>query len=222
MKRFAGLLMGLVLGGLFPLAAQVLPEDTLSKPVMVVEFDSLAPVDDSVKVRITGNQELSDQKITSLRRRNQKKVFKLDPKVAYIRSLIIPGWGQVYNHRIWKVPIIYAGFGGLGYLVYANHINYTSLQADQRCALDPECDLYSEADEPSIRQARDYFRRNRDLSIAGVVLWFTLQVVDAYVDAHLRNFDISDDLSMSVDPGFHYQPQFNNYNAGLTVSLHLK
>ena len=145
-----------------------------------------------------------------------KKEFNPDPTRAVWMSALFPGLGQVYNRRYWKLPIVVGGFMGLGYATSWNNKmlkDYTQAYRDLTDS-DPGTDSYmnffppttSEADIdktwlPSVmRSRRDYYRRNRDLCIIFVVGLYLLCMVDAYVDASLAHFDISDNLSLDLTP----------------------
>jgi len=142
----------------------------------------------------------------------KKKVY--DPKVAARRSALIPGWGQAYNKKYWKIPIVYGGLGVTGY-IFVNNIKiykeykfaYSARVKAQPPTLDStdynELDnIYKVLSPNSIRSARDEFRRYVDYSALIFILLWGLNVVDAAVDAHLKNFDISPDLSLQLRPGY--------------------
>lgn len=135
------------------------------------------------------------------------------PRGATLRSLVLPGWGQVYNHRIWKVPIVYAAIGVPVYLFVYNKQWYDRTRYAIRMLADtvtdqalldkvhPELKRFVNNHEVgSLIGYRSDFRKNMDYSILfGLVMW-GLNVVDATVDAHLRDFDVSDELSLRVRP----------------------
>ena len=127
------------------------------------------------------------------------------PKVAIRRSAILPGWGQVTNGRWWKVPIIYGGFIGLGLAVDFNQRYYKKFLSelqfrdefpDQK--RDP--DLIKLLDQQALIQYKDYYRRNRDLSVLAAVGLYAINIIDAYVDAKFFRFDISDELGFKIQP----------------------
>ncbi len=134
-----------------------------------------------------------------------------------MRSLMIPGWGQVYNHRWWKVPLIYAGIGLLGDAVVFNQHYYSiflkeaqlrekGIQTGRR----PE---YSQVSDADIINATDGYRRNRDLCILGVLGAWGIQMIDAYIDAKfIRSYTMDNNLSFKISPGVVNQPvyAFNN------------
>ncbi len=144
------------------------------------------------------------------------KVFNPSPNRAVWLSALFPGLGQIYNRRYWKLPIIVGGFMGLG---YATSWNNKMLKDYQRAYLDimdsdPTTNSYMNFFPPNtnesdldrnwlqnlLRSRKDFYRRNRDLCIIGMVGVYLLAMVDAYVDASLSHFDISPDLSMDVVP----------------------
>lgn len=132
----------------------------------------------------------------------QKK--KHSPFKATIMSTALPGLGQVYNGKWWKVPIIYGAFGGL---------IYSSVFNDLKCRTYKEAYLIRIDDDPNttdqfvgrysdanLRELVDFYQRNRDLSLIFTGVVYALNIIDAAVDAHLKDFDVSDDLSLKVQP----------------------
>lgn len=117
------------------------------------------------------------------------------PKKATILALAIPGAGQVYNRKYWKVPIVYAG---LGYSIYSLIQNQNSLNEMN----DTFRNMYARGLTPSkiLTNQRDGYRINRDVSIIAVSLIYVLQVIDATVDAHFYKFDINQSLSARFNP----------------------
>ena len=145
----------------------------------------------------------------------KKKVHS--PRKATIRSLIIPGWGQVYNKKYWKVPIVYGAVGIPAYLFTYNRKWYNktkyalSIVANDRYTgpaaedslskVDPQLRfLVDEKEEGSLVNYRNDFRRDMDYSILFTLLMWGLNVVDATVDAHLKGFDVGDELSVIIKP----------------------
>jgi len=140
------------------------------------------------------------------------------PKKAAIYSALLPGLGQAYNKKYWKIPIIYAGFGTLGYFISWNNKNYQVLKLaysdltddnpDTDSYLDLEAAKYYDLDNESERnqfenglnKQQNYYRRNRDLLIISTAAFYALNIIDASVDAHLFDFDISEDLSFNWQP----------------------
>jgi hypothetical protein len=154
----------------------------------------------------------------------QKKV--LSPKKASIYAALFPGLGQVYNGKYWKLPIIYGGYVGLIYVLGWNNKNYNDYfdayrtvskyqtvtqmsQADKDYLNDlfkiPYWDLntnpsHFESFKTQLKSGKDYYRRNRDMSIIAIAALHVLSIIDASVDANLADFEINDNLSMRVEP----------------------
>lgn len=126
-------------------------------------------------------------------------------KKATLMSTCLPGLGQIYNRKYWKVPIIYAGFGVLGYLIAFN----TSYYLDFKCAYVESvngntngnyADLVNRYTQSELISSREYYRRNLEISILVTALWYILNILDATVDAHLYSFNISKNLTMKLEP----------------------
>jgi hypothetical protein len=147
------------------------------------------------------------------------------PTKATLFSLCLPGLGQAYNKKYWKIPVIYAGFGLMTYFIYTNtdeYLNYKcayieSFQGTTNGNYAYLVNKYSTAD---LLSAREYYRRNLEISILLTALWYALNILDATVDAHLYTFNISENLTMKVEPallptGFSYKPA-----GGVRLCLH--
>ena len=131
-----------------------------------------------------------------------------DPKIATWMAFV-PGLGQVYNQKYWKLPIVYAGFGILGYFAISNRNEYRKYADAYSCKLaedpdDPEtiCDdpLAQKYTKENLKANRDYFRRNMELSFVIMGVWYILQILDAVVDAHLYSWEVNEDLKVDVQP----------------------
>lgn len=125
------------------------------------------------------------------------------PRIAARRSAILPGLGQLYNKRWWKVPLVYGGFVGIG-LVYEFNQRYYKMflreaqfRQEDRTKANPAWAVYT---DEGIIGLKDDYRRSRDLSILAGVAFYAVQIIDAYIDAKFFRFDVSDDLSMRVTP----------------------
>jgi len=124
---------------------------------------------------------------------------------AAIFSAALPGLGQAYNKKYWKIPIIYAGFGVLTYFVISNNSEYVQFKeaylyvsnGDSSYTDNPYVGKY---DQSQLNEAMKFYRRNRDLSIIIGGLWYAINILEAYVDAHFFDYDISEDLSMRISP----------------------
>jgi len=138
------------------------------------------------------------------------KVKKHDPKKASCLALI-PGAGQIYNKKYWKLPIVYAGLGASSVLVYY-YADQTSIYRKEyvaRIMKEPEETWNPDlADKPieTILLNRNYYRRNMEISVAACAIVYLLSILDACVDAHLYYYDVSDNLSLGVKPKLEYNP----------------
>lgn len=151
--------------------------------------------------------------------------FKPNPNKALLYSALVPGLGQIYNRKYWKLPILYGGLMGCMYAVTWNNRNYSDYSNAYWATVqenplehkdmwkhfvqgtinwdDDEAMLAKAKDsnfQNQLKRKKDYFRRFRDMSIFIGVGVYVLGMLDAYVDAHLFDFDISPDLSMRVEP----------------------
>ncbi len=134
-----------------------------------------------------------------------KKAFS--PQKATLRSAILPGWGQAYTKRYLMIPVVYAGLGvPAGFFIY-NNVWYKRSRFAYELKVEKDTSRFGEIDRKlvdlspeSLRFYRNDFRKNRDYSVLFFILAWGLNVVDATVFAHLKQFDVSDDLSMKIKP----------------------
>ena len=179
-----------------------------------------------------------------------KGEFRPDPNKACIFAAIFPGLGHIYNRKYWKLPLIYGGFLGCMYAVTWNNTQYVGYR-NAYSDIQPVDATGNESRGHSwinyvpfswgkpeqlgdltpdrqkqlttrLKNARDYFRRNRDLSIIVSVGVYALSVLDAYVDARLFDFDISPDLSMRVKPAVFQQTMANSSGLGLQLNFNFQ
>ncbi len=150
------------------------------------------------------------------------------PKKAVIYSAILPGAGQVYNHlampkgqkkAAWKVPLIYAGLGTMTYFLISNQKTQLSLRKEYEYRLDglvvdPKWALY---DDGAIDILYNQYLNWRDLSILGIGAVYFIQIVDAGIEAHFVKFDISEDLSLAIEPAY-----FGRNTAGLNLRFNFR
>ncbi|MBK9672102.1 MAG: hypothetical protein IPP56_13250 [Bacteroidetes bacterium] len=130
---------------------------------------------------------------------------KHSARKATLFSTVLPGLGQAYNTKYWKIPVIYAGFGAMSYFFTINNSRYLKYKKalilrndDDETTIDDYATQYP--NQQTLIEYKDYYRRNRDLSVIGFALFYVLNIVDANVDANLFYFDVSDDLSMEWMP----------------------
>ena len=155
-------------------------------------------------------------------------VRRFSPRKAAIRSAILPGWGQVYNKKYWKVPLVYAAIGIPAYTFFYNKRWYEKTRdaakllavgdtANFRNRVDPKLYVFFTTSNSvsSLLNYRNQFRRDMDYSVLFFLVAWGLNVVDATVDAHLKGFDVSDDLSLKIQPKF-------DRGAGIALVLQFK
>lgn len=152
------------------------------------------------------------------------------PRKAVFRSAIIPGWGQARNHKWWKLPLVYGGFVGLGIVYNFNNQYYKEFLKEsqfRKASSTPDAvslyPQYQGISADQIYSAKDFYRRNRDLTLYSMGGFYLLQIVDAYIDARLATFDVGDDLSATIKPSI-YIPSYatNSYYAAPVPMLTLK
>ena len=145
-----------------------------------------------------------------------KLKFNPDPKRAMWLSALCPGAGQIYNRRYWKLPIVIGAFVGLTYGTSWNNRMLNDYSKAYRDITDNDLNTRSYMDfyPPTVKESdldktwltstlknrKDYYRRYRDICIIGIAAVYLLNVIDAYVDASMMHFDVSDDLSMQLKP----------------------
>lgn len=161
-----------------------------------------------------------------VKRLDKVKAFFKDeyhsPTKAIVYSAIIPGWGQAYNRKYWKIPIVYVGFGAVGYFVKTNHDNYKLYKEYYQIMTDdPMAVPVVNKNIQQIRVDIDSFRRTRDLSFLGMFLWYGLNLIDANIDGHFYNYDVDDDLSMGLKPWISGYTEMN-HGVGITLNLRWK
>lgn len=151
----------------------------------------------------------------------QKARFIPVPRNALLWSFI-PGGGQAYNRRWWKLPLVYGAFVGLGYAIDYNQNLYRDLRDAYIASLNNEDHKFSgtNIDNPNaLRNLRDSFDKNRQTAYVGVVILYALQSMEAYVDAHLRSFDINDDLSLKLKPALDVDGMTGQPVMGFGISI---
>lgn len=180
-------------------------------------------------VGLNVNGQTLDIDSTNIVEMNAEAEYVHSPKKATIYSAILPGLGQAYNKKYWKIPLVYIGFGTIGYFIHWNNDNYKVMKTayidltegtgDSYLDIKPDwIDLEDDTDvesfATSISKQQDYYRRNRDLLIIGIIGFYGLNIIDASVDAHLFDFDMSEDLT------FNWQPTMINTNSQNVYGVH--
>ena len=149
-----------------------------------------------------------------------------NPNIAIKRSAMLPGWGQYTNKKYWKIPIVYAGIGIPAYLFFRNIRQYKEAKAAYANAIDGNVTNDIEIPEPyysvrfqpdKIKGFRNEVRQNADYSVLFFILFWGLNVADAAVDAHLKTFNVNDDLSLQFKGG--YSPMAKTSGVSLVLSI---
>ncbi len=152
------------------------------------------------------------------------KTFK--PRIATIRSAIIPGWGQIYNKKYWKLPLVYGALGTTAGIFFYNIKNYNLLKKAYIILSNNPADIdlidpqFRKLNANSIKTYRNAFRQNVDYSVVFFIIFWGLNVMDATVDAQLKAFDVNDNLSIKFKPGF--SPLANTTGFSLVMDIHSK
>jgi len=167
----------------------------------------------------------------------EKMEVKHSPTKATIYSAILPGLGQAYNKKYWKIPLVYAGLGTIGYFIHWNNDNYQIMKLAYRDLTDNDPTTNSFLDirgaqrfdlenstslsnfKTALTDQQDYYRRNRDLLIISFIGFYGLNIIDASVDAHFFDFDISEDLSMNWQPTMSYFDNQPLYGLNLSFTF---
>lgn len=129
----------------------------------------------------------------------------ITPQKTALYSAVIPGLGQIYNRHYWKLPIIYAGVGVAVYFIYDNSTNYNKYRRMYSGYLSNDAAALADMEQSNlspeyVKYLQDYHRRYLDITVLVTALGYTLQVLDAAIFAHLKGFDMSEDISLKVQP----------------------
>jgi hypothetical protein len=146
----------------------------------------------------------------------KKTPYKIIPRTATIRSLILPSWGQYYNRQYWKMPVVYGGFAAIGVVIAFNDVRYQKYLNTYEVDFfikdadgvytrnkNTKATVYEESvgkditySFEQIKVRKDFFRRNRDYAYIGLIVMWAFNIVDANVSAHLKTFDV---LAMKIN-----------------------
>ena len=141
----------------------------------------------------------------------------LAPAKAAFYSAILPGLGQAYNKKYWKIPLVYAGIGAGVYYFSLNNVKYKKYRtAYKRRLAGYTDDEFQYLDNARLISGQRFYQRNRDMSVLVIVGFYIINIVDANVDAHLMQFNVNDQLSIRPDL---YQNEINyKHNLGLSLN----
>jgi len=214
--RFISTLFVLALN--YPTFAQIEPPDTLQRKAP--EIDTTL---DNVQFGIDTPGTIVDTF------RIQTQAVGHSPRKAALFSAILPGLGQAYNKKYWKIPVIYAGGLGLGYAIAYQNDRYKVFRQAQLAkenGAENENPLSGTRydNESTIDRGTERFNRDRDFMIIVMAGFYALNIVDAIVDAHLKEFEVNEDLSFRIKPSLEQTaPALSpHYNVGLALTLTFK
>ena len=194
---------------------EVPPLPAVAPTDSIATADSIAAENKKKLLEMTSAPVLKESEVPadSLKKEIDQKIWIPNPTKATWLALVIPGGGQIYNRKYWKLPIFYGGFAGCAYALTWNSKMYKDYSTAYKDAMNGNMQSSSITDllppgykisetqlKELLRKRKDTYRRYRDLSIFAFIGVYLLSVIDAYVDAELSNFDITPDLSMKVEP----------------------
>ena len=194
---------------------EVPPLQAVALADSIATADSIAAENKKKLLEMTSAPVLKESEVPadSLKKEINQKIWVPNPTKATWLALVIPGGGQIYNRKYWKLPIFYGGFAGCAYALTWNSKMYKDYSTAYKDAMNGNMQSSSITDllppgykisetqlKDLLRKRKDTYRRYRDLSIFAFIGVYLLSVIDAYVDAELSNFDITPDLSMKVEP----------------------
>lgn len=144
---------------------------------------------------------------------------RFDPRKALLYAAIFPGSGQIYNKKYWKVPLVYGGFAAGIYFVNAYQDLYLKYKNELYGILnDGSLISTSGYNEAQLRRLTNVYKRERDFFSIVTVFWYILQLVDAHVDAHLKEFDVNPQLQVKLEPIIENSP-VNGRSAGIALKF---
>ncbi len=180
-----------------------------------------------IHIKVSAQAPAAKNKVSNLPQTadsSKKTIKKFNPHTATIRSAILPGLGQIYNKKYWKLPLVYGALGTTAGIYFYNVKNYRLLRqavvylSDTDTGNDNLVDpQFSNLSLNAIRSYRNSFRQNVDYSVLFFILFWGLNVVDATVDAHLKAFDVNENLSLELKPGF--SPLSNTTGISLVLNI---
>ncbi len=198
---------------------------------------------DSAKAKLATTSLFKDSSAVRLKNDTAKKTIidsstikakpKHDPRIATFRSAVLPGWGQIYNREYWKLPIVYGALAVPATLYVYNNNYYKWMKFAYQAVYDSVYNKdnsslakinpkvkYSNGtplDLPTYQSYRNIYKRNKDYSLLWFLILWGVQVADATVFAHLKEFDVSDKLTLQINPS--YLPQTKTAGVGFVVNF---
>ena len=194
---------------------EVPPLQAVAPADSIATADSIAAENKKKLLEMTSAPVLKESEVPadSLKKEIDQKIWVPNPTKATWLALVIPGGGQIYNRKYWKLPIFYGGFAGCAYALSWNNKMYKDYSQAYMDLMDdnentnsyldllPPNANYTDSQLQSVlKKRKDMYRRYRDMSIFAFIGVYLVSIIDAYVDAELSSFDITPDLSMKVEP----------------------
>lgn len=156
----------------------------------------------------------------------KKRKREHSPRTATILAAVLPGAGQIYNRKYWKLPIVYGGLGALGYWAVSNGRQYQRYRKAYLYQVDDDPntvnDIFPNSSNNELKSLRDRYQRSLEYAVLGTVVFYALTITDAFVDAHLMSFDVSDDLSLRFTPRLAPAAFGQGWNAQVGLRFHWK
>lgn len=144
---------------------------------------------------------------------------RYSPRKALLYAAVLPGLGQIYNKKYWKLPLVYGGFAGIGYGLNFYQKGYTKYRGELFEVIESGANVGpSGFSEPQLRSIVDRYRRERDFMIILMGGMYLLQIIDAHVDAHLKEFDLNPNLQVSIEPAYNNE-QMTGRTAGIALVI---
>ena len=174
---------------------------SVSLQAQITNNNTLVP--DAEKKDTVVNTMITDSvRVSSNDTAKKKVIFQPNPKKAGLYSAVLPGAGQLYNRQYWKVPVIYVGFGVAAYFIVDNYQTYNKYRTAYIATIDSDPKTVSTEPYSSdqLKQLQDQFKQYLDLTVLLTSVGYIIQVMDAVVFAHLKNFDVSRDITMRMKP----------------------
>ena len=194
-----------------------------------LQDSSFLPTEDASQDANLVRERLARERTLRKEARRQRFLERLpknhNPRTATLLALI-PGAGQIYNRRYWKLPIVWGGVGALGYFMVKTKVEF---ECHKRTYLEHIDDLEStnymcsisdtSLSDANLKIVRDNARSDSEVLIMSFTLFYGLTIIDAFVDAHLIGFDIDDDLSLQIKPSLHYDPMSHQVTTGVGLAI---
>jgi hypothetical protein len=184
-----------------------------SLPIVAQQKDS---------IQLQKNNAFGTEDTVHLTKVQKKKIYSA-PRRASIMSAILPGLGQAVNKKYWKIPIIYAGLGGFGYLFAVNNKEYNYYRKNLIAQNDNDSTTLNitRYTTSQLQEEKNFYKKNRDFTAIGMVLIYLFNIIDANVDAHLKTFDVGDNLTLQIDPWQNIYRASSGYRSSTGLSLKL-